>query len=100
MSSVKVSSAREAARDTAELRVVIDSAECRSSSSSASKSSGQGEEMNRSGSLSERRELPYRKLRGDGSRKSECSEPETGLSLPKVPKSYRILLARVECKGR
>lgn len=79
MPSVKARSARKAARDEAEGRVVRGGAECGFSSFSASEGSRQGEEMERSEIVGEEKSISYAVVKDDGSRRSGRLEPNIGL---------------------
>lgn len=80
MPSVKLRSAREAAKGAAKRWVVRDSAECGSHSLSESEKSRQREEVGRSKSMRGGRNIPYGEVRGGGSRKGVCRETELNVS--------------------
>lgn len=52
-----------------------------SSSPSASKKSGPGEGVSRSGGGREKKDIPYKEMRVDESRGSECREPDIAVIL-------------------
>lgn len=73
--SVRVRSAKDAARGAPDRRVVKDSAECVSSWSSASEESGQVEGVAEANVWEEEEPLPYGEMKDDESRISGCREP-------------------------
>lgn len=89
--------AREASRGEAGRKLVNGSANCGSLSISASEKSWQGEEVGRSGS---RRDLPYGELRGDGSERSGCREPDFDVSFARRTESSLDSASSRRVQGR
>lgn len=77
--------------------MVKGSGECDSSSFSASKGGGREKMAGRSGSLREGRNLPYGKVRDDGSRRIGFREPDAAVKFAGRAESHGILVVGVEC---
>lgn len=87
MPSVKLSSAREAARGGPDQRVLRGSAECGEFSSSALERSKRVGRMRRSRNVGGERDVPCGKVRADASRGSGCHEPDIGVSFARRAES-------------
>lgn len=81
MSSVKILTAGETARDAAERTAAKPSANSASPSFSASEVIGEGEEARRGGNMGGWRNLPYEKTKGVRSKRGVCREPGFAVSL-------------------
>lgn len=104
--SVKLRLAKEMERGYAELWVVTGSAECASSSFSASNSSRKEQGLGQSGTVEDGRSLPYCEVRSDGSRRNKCQEPDSAAGFTTRAESSsdsassRGVQGRVTCSER